>query len=113
MRLAILPLEDITMTQNRERHRHPRRSSALSARAVFNNRSPALDCMAQNRSSSRAHIAFAAPLDRPDEFALEIPSLKVAAQWHGVEPGSPAARSCDHTNGVDVSDLPPIARTPG
>jgi hypothetical protein len=68
------------MTHTCERRRHIRRQASLSARVVFNPRSPSLSCTVQNLCSSGAQIAFAGPVDLPGEFALEVPGLDLNVQ---------------------------------
>ena len=77
------------VTEGVERRLHHRRPSNLSARAVFNDQSPALDCTVQNVSASGAKIAFAAAVELPREFVLDVPSLdlrvKVRVVWSQAE----------------------------
>lgn len=63
------------MTKRNEQRGHHRRSSNLSARAVFGDQSPALEYTMQDISPSGAKIAFAAADKLPLEFVLEVPAL--------------------------------------
>ena len=63
------------MTKRNEQRGHHRRSSNLSAQAVFGDQSPALECTVQDISPSGAKIAFAASDKLPLEFVLEVLAL--------------------------------------
>jgi hypothetical protein len=50
-----------------------RARSLLKGQVIFNNRHSILDCTIRDISETGARIAFAHPLDIPEEFELNIP----------------------------------------
>ena len=68
------------MKRESERRWHHRRSSAFSARIVFNNHTPAMTCTVQNLSSGGVQLAFATIVELPPEFVLEVPNLNLRVE---------------------------------
>lgn len=80
------------MNEDQDRRWHRRRTSVLRAMIVFGDPIAAVPCTVQNMSTSGAQLTFAAFVDLPRQFRLEILQLdlEVEAQlvWsHGEQHG--------------------------
>jgi hypothetical protein len=93
---GVLPIE-------RDQRWHRRQPLACPARLIFKDQSLALNCAVENISAGGACLGFAATVDLPREFALEIVSLSLrvrtrlvwsAGKRHGVMFVWPQRRVC-------------------
>jgi hypothetical protein len=59
-----------------------RRASVLRASVVFNDHSAGLPCTVENMSASGAQLVFAAAVELPARFQLEILQLSLKVDAH-------------------------------
>jgi PilZ domain len=76
-----------------DNRRSNRKRALLSGRIIFNNRCSVIDCTVRDISDTGARIAFAHPVQIPQEFELDIPkrgpAVRARVMWsngndHGV-----------------------------
>jgi hypothetical protein len=63
-----------------DKRRSRRARSLLKGQIIFNNRYSILDCTIRDISETGARIAFAHPLEIPEEFELDIPKKELTAR---------------------------------
>jgi PilZ domain len=90
-----------------DKRRSNRRRSLLSGRIIFNNRYSVIECTVRDISDTGARIAFAHPVQIPQEFELDIPkrgpAIRARVMW---------SNGNDHgISFVDRPELPAEARS--
>jgi hypothetical protein len=97
-----------------ERRKVPRQKSLLRARAFFNNRRSAVDCLIRDISTHGARLVFSGTVSIPDAIDLYIPqkeeTFRARVHWrHGDEMGVGFVDAAEHaplpTQPADAEDI--------